>query len=46
LVQYGRITFELKTAKAAGAITAAILMAPGKDEIDFEMLGGEPDKVQ
>ncbi|KAI9282709.1 glycosyl hydrolases family 16-domain-containing protein [Sporodiniella umbellata] len=45
-LQYGRITFELKTANAPGAVTAAILMSPGGDEIDFEMLGGDPKKVQ
>ncbi|KAG1443654.1 hypothetical protein G6F56_010593 [Rhizopus delemar] len=46
LLQYGRVTFDVKTAGAPGAVTAAILMAPGGDEIDFEMLGGDPKKVQ
>ncbi|KAG0744437.1 hypothetical protein G6F16_004368 [Rhizopus arrhizus] len=46
LIQYGRVSFELKTAGAPGVVTAAILMSPGGDEIDFEMLGGDPKKVQ
>jgi beta-glucanase (GH16 family) len=40
-LHYGKVTFELKAASTAGAITSAIFMAPGGDEIDFEMLGGK-----
>lgn len=41
LLHYGKVTFELKAAPTSGAITSAIFMAPGGDEIDFEMLGGK-----
>ncbi|KAI7878373.1 concanavalin A-like lectin/glucanase domain-containing protein [Mucor mucedo] len=47
LLHYGKVTYQLKTSGVAGAVTAAILMAPGGgDEIDFEMLGGDRNKVQ
>lgn len=41
LMHYGSVSFDLKAAGKAGAVTAAVLMAPGGDEIDFEMLGGK-----
>ncbi|CAO0801048.1 unnamed protein product [Mucor circinelloides] len=46
LMHYGSVSFDLKAAGKAGAVTAAVLMAPGGDEIDFEMLGATTDKVQ
>jgi hypothetical protein len=41
MLHYGKVTYTLKAAGVSGAVTAAILMAPGGDEIDFEMLGGK-----
>ncbi|CAO3693057.1 unnamed protein product [Rhizopus stolonifer] len=38
-MQYGRFSATLKSAKTGGAITAIILIADDKDEIDFELLG-------
>ncbi|GAN11318.1 glycoside hydrolase [Mucor ambiguus] len=46
LLHYGSVSFNLETAGKAGAVTAAVFMAPGGDEIDFEMLGAEHNKVQ
>ncbi|KAL9558117.1 hypothetical protein MBANPS3_001066 [Mucor bainieri] len=46
LLHYGTVSFNLQTAGKAGAVTAAVLLAPGGDEIDFEMLGAEQNKVQ
>ncbi|KAI8994906.1 concanavalin A-like lectin/glucanase domain-containing protein [Pilobolus umbonatus] len=46
LVHYGRVTFTMKTSNVPGVVSAAILIVNGGDEIDFEMLGGEPNKVQ
>ncbi|KAG2235678.1 hypothetical protein INT48_008554 [Thamnidium elegans] len=47
LLQYGKVTYTLKTSGTPGAVTAAILIVPGGgDEIDFEMLGGDRKKVQ
>lgn len=47
LLHYGKVTYVLKTSGVAGAVTAAILMVPGGgDEIDFEMLGGDRNRVQ
>lgn len=41
LLHYGSVSFDLQAAGKAGAVTAAVLLAPGGDEIDFEMLGGK-----
>lgn len=41
LLNYGSVSFDLKVAGVAGTVTAAVLIAPGGDEIDFEMLGGK-----
>jgi beta-glucanase (GH16 family) len=40
-LQYGRVTFNMKTSNTPGAVTCAYLIAPGGDEIDLEMLGGK-----
>ncbi|KAG0744759.1 hypothetical protein G6F16_000507 [Rhizopus arrhizus] len=39
LMHYGRFSATLKSAKTGGAVTAIILIADDKDEIDFELLG-------
>jgi beta-glucanase (GH16 family) len=36
---YGRFSVTLKSAKVGGAVTAMILIADDKDEIDYELLG-------
>ncbi|KAI8641533.1 glycosyl hydrolases family 16-domain-containing protein [Parasitella parasitica] len=46
LLHYGTVSYIVKVAGKAGTVTAASLMAPGGDEIDFEMLGAEHNKVQ
>ncbi|KAL0145045.1 glycoside hydrolase family 16 protein [Mucor lusitanicus] len=46
LLHYGSVSFDLQAAGKAGAVTAAVLLAPGGDEIDFEMLGADHNKVQ
>ncbi|CEP16946.1 hypothetical protein [Parasitella parasitica] len=46
LLHYGTVSYIVKVADKAGAVTAATLMAPGGDEIDFEMLGADHNKVQ
>jgi hypothetical protein len=39
---YGKFTFEVQSPVVPGVIVAATLIAPGGDEIDIEMLGGDP----
>ncbi|KAI8369987.1 concanavalin A-like lectin/glucanase domain-containing protein [Blakeslea trispora] len=46
MLQYGKVTYEIKAADTPGAVTAAILMSPEGDEIDFEVLGGGTNTVQ
>ncbi|KAF7790187.1 hypothetical protein EIP86_001139 [Pleurotus ostreatoroseus] len=43
---YGKVTFEVTAPKVAGVVTAAILIANEHDEIDVELLGGDPDHWQ
>jgi hypothetical protein len=45
-MRYGRITYVLKTSNTPGAVTCAYMIAPGGDEIDFEMLGGKLHKLK
>jgi len=39
---YGKVTFEVAAPTVAGIITAVILMADQGDEIDVELVGGDP----
>ncbi|EJD07470.1 concanavalin A-like lectin/glucanase [Fomitiporia mediterranea MF3/22] len=41
-ILYGKVTFVMKAPLVAGAVTAAILISDGRDEIDVELLGGDP----
>ncbi|KAI8884112.1 glycoside hydrolase family 16 protein [Backusella circina FSU 941] len=45
-IQYGKVSFVVKAAPGAGVVTAPILITDGGDEIDFEMLGANPNNVQ
>ncbi|KAI7868936.1 concanavalin A-like lectin/glucanase domain-containing protein [Spinellus fusiger] len=45
-MRYGRFSATVKSAPVGGAVTAMILMADGGDEIDYEILGGDPDHIQ
>lgn len=45
-MRYGKISATLKSSGTGGTVTAFILLADGGDEIDFEFLGGDKDKVQ
>ncbi|KAI9272655.1 concanavalin A-like lectin/glucanase domain-containing protein [Phascolomyces articulosus] len=45
-MHYGRVSATVKSAGVGGAITAVILIADGGDEIDFELLGGDPNHAQ
>lgn len=40
-VQYGKISFEIAAPEIPGVVTAAILVADQRDEIDVEILGGD-----
>ncbi|KAI9025203.1 concanavalin A-like lectin/glucanase domain-containing protein [Phycomyces nitens] len=45
-MKYGRFSATVKSAPVGGAVTAMILMADGGDEIDYEILGGDPHHIQ
>ncbi|OAD74512.1 glycoside hydrolase family 16 protein [Phycomyces blakesleeanus NRRL 1555(-)] len=45
-MKYGRFSATVRSAPVGGAVTAMILMADGGDEIDYEILGGDPNHVQ
>ncbi|ORX95825.1 concanavalin A-like lectin/glucanase [Basidiobolus meristosporus CBS 931.73] len=46
-IQYGNVTARVKTASTSpGVVTSFIIRNPEGDEIDFEWVGGSPDKVQ
>lgn len=45
-VLYGKVTFELAGPAVAGIVTAAIMIAEGHDEIDIELVGGDPSHWQ
>jgi hypothetical protein len=40
-IQYGKVTYVVKSAPGTGVVTAPILISSEGDEIDFEMLGGK-----
>jgi beta-glucanase (GH16 family) len=42
IYSYGKFSFEVQCPDVAGVVVAAILTAPGGDEIDIEILGGDP----
>lgn len=47
VMKYGKVTFDMKVSDVPGVVTAAMLFTGvGGDEIDFEMLGAEPNRVQ
>ena len=39
---YGKFSFEVQCPVVPGVVVAATLIAHGGDEIDIEMLGGDP----
>lgn len=43
---YGKFSFTLQAPRVPGVVVAAILIAPGGDEIDIELLGGDPHHWQ
>ncbi|KAG2217032.1 hypothetical protein INT45_003988 [Circinella minor] len=45
-MHYGRVSATIKSANVGGAITAIILIGDGGDEIDIELLGGDPNHAQ
>ncbi len=45
-VWYGKISAKIKTSRDAGVVTAFILLADSKDEIDFEFVGVDLDHAQ
>lgn len=45
-MHFGRLSATIKSANVGGAITAVILIADNKDEIDIELLGGDPNHAQ
>ena len=44
--RYGRFTLEVSGPPVPGVVTAVVLMAPEGDEIDIEILGGDPHHWQ
>ncbi|KAI8394130.1 concanavalin A-like lectin/glucanase domain-containing protein [Radiomyces spectabilis] len=46
LMRYGRFSATMRSAPVGGAITAFIVLADDGDEIDFEILGGDPHHLQ
>ncbi|TDL19762.1 concanavalin A-like lectin/glucanase [Rickenella mellea] len=46
VLQYGKVTFDVKAPTIAGVVTAAILIADQHDEIDVELVGGDPHRWQ
>jgi len=45
-IWYGKVCATLTTAQGQGVVTAFILMSDVKDEIDFEWIGVDTDRVQ
>ncbi|KAI8882834.1 glycoside hydrolase family 16 protein [Backusella circina FSU 941] len=45
-MRYGKVSADIRSASIGGAVTAFILIADGGDEIDFEILGGDPHHAQ
>jgi len=45
-VWYGKIRATMKSARGAGVVSAFILLANNKDEIDFEFIGTDLENVQ
>jgi len=43
---YGKVTYEVSSPLVAGAVTAVILIADEGDEMDVELLGGDPSHWQ
>ncbi|KAH8423247.1 putative cell wall glucanase (Utr2) [Aspergillus melleus] len=45
-IWYGKISGKIKSSRGAGVVTAFILLSDTKDEIDFEFVGSDLNKVQ
>ncbi|KAH9926330.1 glycoside hydrolase [Epithele typhae] len=45
-IRYGKVTYVLSGPDVAGVVTAAILLADQRDEIDVELVGGDPKHWQ
>ncbi|KAI0666878.1 concanavalin A-like lectin/glucanase [Trametes maxima] len=43
---YGKVTYKLQGPAVPGVVTAAILIADERDEIDIELVGGDPQHWQ
>lgn len=43
---FGRVDVEMQAAPGGGIISSIVLMSQDRDEIDWEFLGSQPDKVQ
>lgn len=43
---YGRVAVTMKAAPGQGVVSAMVLMSAVKDEVDFEILGGDPEFAQ
>ena len=44
--RYGKYSFQVAAPKVAGIVTALVIIAPEGDEIDVEILGGDPHHWQ
>ncbi|THH09733.1 hypothetical protein EW145_g1812 [Phellinidium pouzarii] len=45
-ILYGKVTFEMKAPAVAGSVSAVILVSDQHDEIDVEVIGGDPKHWQ
>lgn len=45
-LMFGKVDIELKAAAGTGIVSSAVLQSDDLDEIDWEFLGGDPDRVQ
>lgn len=45
-VWYGKVTAVMKSSRGGGVVSAFILLADNKDEIDFEFIGSDLETVQ
>ncbi|KAI8886622.1 glycoside hydrolase family 16 protein [Backusella circina FSU 941] len=45
-IQFGKVSYVVKSSPGTGVVTAPILISSEGDEIDFEMLGADPSHVQ
>jgi hypothetical protein len=45
-IMFGRVDISVKAASGAGIVSSFVLQSDTLDEIDWEWLGADPDKVQ